>query len=76
MKSIARRRFGIGTTDPDDCEIVIYGGANQPTDLHPLSTIRAVDEEIFAYLEKRKAKRRRDKCHQTRRGSINATLPS
>ena len=31
MKSIARRRFGIGTTDPDDCEIVIYGGANQPT---------------------------------------------
>ena len=27
-KSIARRRFGMGTTDPDDCEIVIYRGAN------------------------------------------------
>jgi len=31
MKSIARRRFGMGTTDPDDCEIVIYRGANRPT---------------------------------------------
>jgi hypothetical protein len=23
------RRFDVGTTDPDDCEIVIYGGANR-----------------------------------------------
>lgn len=37
----------------DDTVIVCYGGA-KPTDLHLLSTIRAVDNEIFEFLKRRR----------------------
>ena len=46
-------------TGPDDeGEIVIcYGGA-QPTDIHLISVIHAVDEEIFEVLKRRERRRR------------------
>jgi hypothetical protein len=55
-----------------DCGAIVCYGWAKPTDLHLLS----VDEETISWLEKREAERRRDKCNQTRRGSINVTLPS
>jgi hypothetical protein len=46
--------------DPDpfaDCDIIVcYGGA-KPTDKHLASTIRAVDNEIFEFLERRERRR-------------------
>jgi hypothetical protein len=37
--------------------IVCYGGA-KPTDTHLISTIRAVDEEIFKFLGRREARKK------------------
>jgi hypothetical protein len=42
-----------------DCDVVVcYGGAKL-TDRHLISTIHCVDEEIFEWLERREAKRRK-----------------
>jgi hypothetical protein len=44
--------------DPD-CEVIVcYGGA-KPSDLHTLSTVRAVDDGIIEWLERRKRRRYR-----------------
>jgi hypothetical protein len=42
-----------------DCDIVIGGGEAKPTDLHLLSKVVAVDEEIIEWLERREAKRKK-----------------
>jgi hypothetical protein len=43
-----------------DGYIIICGGGAKPEDTHLLSKVRAVDDEIFAYLEKQERKRFRD----------------
>jgi hypothetical protein len=37
----------------DELTIIVCGGNAKPEDTHLLSKVRAVDEEIFAVLEKR-----------------------
>jgi hypothetical protein len=40
-----------------DNEVIVCGGNAKPTDLHLLSTVCAVDEEIFEFLERRERRR-------------------
>jgi hypothetical protein len=46
-------------TNTADDIIVAYGGA-QPGDLHTLSTVRAIDDGIFAFLQRREGRRRQN----------------
>jgi hypothetical protein len=49
-------------TFADDMIVVCYGNA-KPTDLHLLSTIRAMDNGIFKYLKRRENQQQRRKTN-------------
>jgi hypothetical protein len=55
-----------------DCDAIICGGGAKPDDLHLLSVVHCVDEEIISWLEKREAKRRhvRSKAHNGPKSDI------
>jgi hypothetical protein len=57
------------TEHVDGDMIVICGGNAKPTDLHLLSTIRAVDDGIIRYLQRREDRRRSKDVGRARQGS-------
>ena len=51
-------RKEISVSHAADCDGIRCYGEAEPTDLHPLSTIRAVDDEIIEWLERHEQFRR------------------